>query len=181
MTSELIPFLSAKDIEKIVGTLADQISKEYKEKLQGKSDLTIVVILKGAMFFAADLIRRLSLPLGIEFVTLASYGGGTKTTGKVRILKDIETDPLNRHILILDEIADSGHTLSFLKARLEAARPSSVKICTLLSKPSRRELPIEVDFLGREVEDKFLVGYGLDFNERYRNLPDIYILKGGGQ
>jgi hypoxanthine phosphoribosyltransferase len=141
--------------------------------LKDDEDLLVIVTLKGAAFFAADLLRHIHVPLKVDFVRLASYGIGTKTSGTVRILKDIESQPTGQHVLVLDEIVDSGRTLQFLIERLRAASPASLRVGALLSKPSRREVEVKVDYLGTEVEDKFLVGYGLDWAERYRNLKDI--------
>lgn len=133
-------------------------------------ELLIVTTLKGAFFFAADLVREITVPVHLDFVRVASYGSGTKSSGTVRILKDLETSPEGKHVLIVDEIVDSGRTLQFLVNRVQADNPRTVKVCSLLSKPSRREVEIDVSYLGEEVEDKFLIGYGLDYAEKYRNL-----------
>lgn len=163
-------FLTEKKITEIVSQLADTISASYPTN----TELLVVVTLKGALFFASDLIRKLKQPVQIDFVRLSSYSTGTQSQGTVRFLKDIEVAPEGRHILILDEIVDSGRSLAFLHDRLKDTGAASLKMCTLLDKPSRRQVPVTVDFVGMKVEDKFLVGYGLDFNEKYRNLPNIY-------
>lgn len=167
-------FISAEQIDALNTKLAQTISSDYKKILQPNEPLLVVITLKGALLFGADLVRKLTIPTHIDFVRLASYGSGTKSSGEVRFLKDIESSPEGKHILVLDEIIDSGRTWDFLKKRLGAANPKSLKICALLSKPSRREIEVTVDYLGQEVEDKFLIGYGLDYNEDYRNLKDIY-------
>lgn len=174
---KLHSFLTALQIDTLNTKLGELISSDYKKILQPKESLLIVVTLKGALLFSADLVRKLTIPVHIDFVRLASYGSGTQSSGEVRFLKDIECSPEGKHILVLDEIIDSGRTWDFLKKRLGAANPKSLKICALVSKPSRREIDVEIDYLGQEVEDKFLVGYGLDFNEDYRNLKEIYYLE----
>lgn len=167
---KIIPYLSEEKIRSLNQKLGQQISNDYGKKLEPGEELFIVTTLKGALFFAADLVREITVPVHLDFVRVASYGSGTKTSGSVRILKDIETSPEGKHVLILDEIVDSGRTLQFLLNRIQAHQPKSVKICSLLSKPSRREVEVDVSYLGEEVQDKFLIGYGLDYAEKYRNL-----------
>jgi hypoxanthine phosphoribosyltransferase len=174
MESKLQPFLTTDKIDVLNQKIADRINADYAHLAKEKSELLVVITLKGALFFAADLLRKISVPVRIDFVRLTSYGSGTKSSGTVRILKDIETSPEGQNVLVLDEIIDSGRTLHFLFDRLNAQNPKSLKLCALLSKPSRREVEVKVDYLGQEVEDKFLVGYGLDYNEQYRNLRDIF-------
>ncbi|MBS3920227.1 MAG: hypoxanthine phosphoribosyltransferase [Deltaproteobacteria bacterium] len=161
--------LTAEEIASIVKNLADQISRDYVER-----ELILVCILRGAFMFLSDLIRYLRISVKVDFVRLASYGAGTKTSGLVEITKDIETPIEGKDVLIIEDIVDSGRTLQFLKERLELSHPRSVKICTLLNKKSRREVEIEADYVGKEIENVFVVGYGIDFNESYRNLPEIY-------
>jgi hypoxanthine phosphoribosyltransferase len=172
----LIPFITKQEISKLNQQLGKRISQDYKSVLQPDESLLVVVTLKGAMIFGSDLIREIEVPLELDFVRLASYGSGTKSSGAVRFLKDMESSPEGRHILVVDEIVDSGRTLAFLTEHLKAFTPKSVKLCSLLSKPSRREVEVKLDYLGTEIEDKFVVGYGLDFGEKYRNLPDICVL-----
>ena len=174
---KLHPFITAREIDTLNRDLGEQISRDYKELMKKDEELMIIVTLKGALLFAADLIRHITVPVKLDFVRLASYGSGTKSQGTVRILKDIEINPENQHLLVVDEIVDSGRTFKFYADRLRSQNPKSLKLCALLSKPSRREVEIEVDYLGQEVEDKFLVGYGLDFNEQYRNLKEIYYVE----
>ena len=161
--------ISRKKIASIVKGLADQISKDYGDK-----ELVLVCILKGAFMFLSDLVRHLSIPVRIDFVRLASYGAGMKTSGKIEITKDIEIPIEGKDVLIVEDIIDSGRTLVFLKERFALLSPRSVRICALLDKKARREVEIEADYLGKEVDDVFVVGYGIDFNETYRNLPEIY-------
>lgn len=173
----LVPYLDQKKIQELNAGLGKRISDDFKKLLEPDESVLAVVTLKGAMFFGADLLRHLTIPLELDFVRLASYGAGTSSSGQVRILKDIESSPEGRHVLLLDEIVDSGRTLDFLYSRIRAQSPKSVKIAALLSKPSRREVNVGVDYVGLEVEDKFLVGYGLDLAERYRNLDGIYSME----
>jgi len=161
--------LSREQVDSIVRKLAGQISIDYREK-----ELTLVCILKGAFMFLSDLVRHLQIPVKIDFVRLASYGTGMTSSGRIEITKDVELPIEGRDVLIIEDIVDSGRTLLFLKDRLTLANPHSVKICALLDKKARREVEIEVDYLGTEVEDVFIVGYGIDFNENYRSLPEIY-------
>jgi hypoxanthine phosphoribosyltransferase len=165
----LNPLLSREHISSIVQHLADQISKDYYGR-----ELVLVCILKGAFMFLSDLVRHLKIPAKIDFVRLASYGPGMKTSGKIKITKDIEIPIEGKDVLIIEDIIDSGRTLQFLKDRLALSDPRSIKVCALLDKKSRREVEIEADYLGTEVEDIFIVGYGIDFNENYRYLPEIY-------
>lgn len=175
---KLHPFLSSQKIDELNQKIADKINRDYSDLESKGEELLVIVTLKGAMFFASDLLKKINVPVKLDFVRLASYGSGTKSSGTVRILKDIETTPEGQHLLVLDEIIDSGRTLHFLCDRLKSQNPKSLKICALLSKPSRREVEVEIDYLGEEIEDKFIVGYGLDFNEKYRNLKDIYFVEG---
>ena len=178
--ADLKVYLSAQEIDRLNDQLAQRISADYKAKMKPDEELLVIVTLKGAAFFAADLMRKITVPLRIDFVRLTSYGSGTQSSGTVHIVKDIEWPPTGKHVLVLDEIVDSGRTLSFLVERLQATKPASLALCALLSKPSRREVPVQVHYLGTEVEDKFLVGYGLDHGERYRNLKEIYSLENIG-
>jgi len=168
--SHLKPYITQSEIALIVAKLGAQISKDYEKD----SDLVVIVTLKGAILFAADLIRQIKIPMHLDFVRLTSYGSGTESSGNVRILKDIEISPEGKDLLILDEIVDSGRSLALLRDRLKDSGAKSLKFCTLLDKPSGRKVEISVDYVGRTVEDKFLVGYGLDHDEKYRNLADIY-------
>ena len=165
----LNPLLSQKQIASTVQSLANQISKDYNGK-----ELVLVCILKGAFMFLSDLIRHLEIPVKIDFVRLASYGSGMKTSGTIEITKDLELPIQGKDVLIIEDIIDSGHTLKFLKDRIILSNPHSVKICALLDKKARREVAMEADYLGFDVEDVFVVGYGIDYNENYRNLPEIY-------
>ena len=161
--------LSREEIAFIIKGLADQISKDYRER-----ELVMVCILKGAFMFLSDLVRQLQISVQIDFVRLASYGAGMETSGKVEVTKDIEIPIEGKDVLIIEDIIDSGRTLLFLKNRLALLNPRSIKVCALLDKKARREVQIEAEYLGKEVDDVFVVGYGIDVNETYRNLPEIY-------
>lgn len=165
----LNPLLSRDQIASIVKDLADRISRDYQEK-----ELVLVCVLKGAFMFLADLIRHLRISVQVDFVCLASYGTNMKSSGRIEITKDIETPLEGRDVLIIEDIIDSGWTLQFLKNRLSLSNPLSVKVCALLDKKARREVKIEADYCGKEIDDFFVVGYGIDFAEAYRNLPEIY-------
>jgi hypoxanthine phosphoribosyltransferase len=165
----LHPLITREQIASIVKTLADRISKDYDQR-----EVVLVCVLKGAFMFLSDLVRHLRMPVQIDFVRLASYGSGMKTSGRIEITKDVETALVGKDVLIVEDIIDSGRTLLFLKDRITLASPRSVKICVLLDKKVRREVEIEGDYIGREIEDVFILGYGIDFNEAYRNLPEIY-------
>lgn len=162
----------AADIAERVKALGAQISKDYEGQ-----EILVVGILKGSTIFLADLVRRIDLPLAIDFVAISSYGNSTSSSGVVRILKDLEESIEGRHILVVEDIIDTGLTLNYLLKNLQSRKPASIKVCALLDKPSRRKIDVPVDYLGFSIPDEFVVGYGLDFNERYRNLPDACVLK----
>ncbi len=159
-------------IQKRVRELAGQISKDYADR-----ELIIIGILKGAFIFMADLIREISIPCRIDFTRLASYGDGSDSSGKVVMTKDIETSIKGRDILIVEDILDTGLTLQYLVGWLKERNPDSLKICVLLDKRRRRKVSFEADYVGFTIDDGFVVGYGLDFNEKYRFSPDIYVIK----
>ncbi|MBQ7830421.1 MAG: hypoxanthine phosphoribosyltransferase [Clostridia bacterium] len=164
-----------KQIEKITTELAEQITNDYKNSTK---PLVVIVILKGSMVFASDLIKKLALPLEIEFMKVSSYGAGTKNSGEIKIHLDLARENLEQYdLLIIEDIVDSGRTLSRLTQLLKNRNANSVKTCTLLDKPSRREVPFTPDYCGTEIEDEFVIGYGLDYNEKYRNLPYVAVLK----
>ncbi len=164
--------LSEEQIEAKVRELGERISADY----QGKN-LMLIGILKGAVVFLADLVREIKAPLKIDFMAVSSYGRSTHTSGVVRILKDLEGDIAGKDILIVEDIVDTGLTLSYLKENLMSRNPASLKVCTFLDKPSRRKVDLIPDYFGYTIPDEFAVGYGLDFNGFYRNLPYVGVLK----
>src|SRR5215207_6112675 len=154
-----------------IAELGAEVSQEYEGR-----DLLLVGVLKGAVFFMADLMRELTIPCEIDFIAISSYGAATDSSGVVRILKDLDTNIAGRDVLVVEDIIDSGLTLSYLMRSLKARKPASLEICALLTKPERREIDVPVRFVGFEIPNKFVIGYGLDFAERYRNLPYVAVL-----
>ena len=152
--------------------LGEQITNDYEGK-----PLSVISILKGSNIFTSDLVRKINLPLKMDFMAVSSYGNATESTGVVRIIKDLDGSVEGENLLIVEDIVDSGLTLKYLKEILLTRNPASVKICTLLDKPARRKESVNIDYLGFEVPDGFIVGYGIDYAERYRNLPYVGILK----
>ncbi len=164
--------ITTEDIREKTTELARQITADY----QGR-ELLLVCILKGGLMFLADLMREICLPLEIDFMAVSSYGASTESSGVVRILMDLETSILGRNVLIVEDIIDTGRTLNYITQNLRTRQPASLKICTLLNKPARRVLDIPIDYVGFEIPDKFVIGYGLDYGEIYRNLPFVGVLK----
>lgn len=170
-SGKLKVLLSQEEIREKVSYLAELVSRDYQDRVP-----LLICVLKGAVVFLSDLIRSLKIPVEVDFMAVSSYGSSTTTSGVVRFLKDLETSIENKDILIVEDIIDSGLTLSYLRENLLSRNPRSLKIITLLDKPERRMADIEPDYSGFCIPDEFVVGYGLDFNEKYRNLPDICIL-----
>ncbi|HEY41188.1 MAG TPA: hypoxanthine phosphoribosyltransferase [Dehalococcoidia bacterium] len=173
MNSENRPevLIPSTEISAAVDRLAADIRRDYA----GKEPL-LLGILKGSFMFMADLVRRLDFPLEIDFVRLSSYGGGTESSGKINVVQGLRSDVKSKDVLVVEDIIDTGLTVAYLLEYLHKKRPASLKLCTLLDKPSRRRVPVSIDYTGITVPDKFLVGYGLDCDEVYRNLPDICVL-----
>ena len=164
--------LTREQIAARVKEMGQQIAKEFEGK-----DLVAICILKGASVFFVDLIREIDLPMTVDFMAISSYGSATKSSGVVRILKDLDKPVNGKDVLIVEDIVDSGMTLSFLKENLLSRGAKSLKIATLLDKPERRRVPLHVDYFGFVIPDEFVVGFGLDYDERYRNLDSIAVLK----
>jgi hypoxanthine phosphoribosyltransferase len=154
-----------------VAELGDEISADY-----GGRDLLLIGVLKGAVFFMADLMRHLTVPCEVDFMAISSYGAATDSSGVVRILKDLDINIEGREVLVVEDIIDSGLTLSYLMRNLEAREPASLEVCALMTKPERREIEVPVRYVGFEIPNRFVIGYGLDFAERYRNLPYVGVL-----
>lgn len=163
--------ISEEQLANKVSELAKQIEKDFEGE-----ELLVVGILKGASVFVSDLIRKINLDVNIDFMSVSSYGNSTESSGTVKILKDLDVDIEGKNVLIVEDIIDSGLTLSNLVAALETRNPKSLKLCTLLDKPERRKANIPVDYVGFVIEDKFIVGYGIDYAEKYRNLPYIGVV-----
>ncbi len=156
-----------------VRELGTQITSDYRDQ----GDLLLVGVLKGSAMFMMDLARAIKLSVAIDFIAVASYGASTESSGVVRLLKDLDTDIAGRHMLLVEDIIDSGMTLAYLRSQMLRRNPASLRICTLLNKPDRRTADVPVDYVGFDIPNEFVVGYGLDYAERYRNLPYIGVLK----
>jgi len=163
--------VGAEDLSRRVRELADQISRDYAEK-----DLLLIGVLKGAVFFVSDLMRYLDIPVEVDFMAVASYGSATRSSGVVRILKDLDAAIEGRDVLIVEDIVDSGLTLQYLLRNLAGRNPRSLEVCALLIKPERRKVNLHTRYVGFEIPDRFAIGYGLDHAERYRNLPYVAAL-----
>ena len=164
---------SRAEVETTVCRLASEIARDYRDK-----NPLLIGILKGSFVFMADLVRLLDFPLEVEFIRLSSYGGGKRTSGKVKVAEGLRSPIEGREVLIIEDIVDTGLTTTFLLDYLRKKNPTSLKLCTLTDKPSRRQVPVNIDYLGFTVPNKFLAGYGLDYNEEFRNLPDICFVEG---
>ncbi len=164
--------VTSEDIQAKAKELGEKITNDYKEK-----DLVLICILKGGVFFLTDLAKHIELPVTIDFMAVSSYGKSAESSGVVKIIKDLDESIKGKDILIVEDIIDTGLTLSYLVENLKSREPNSVKICTLLDKPEKRKANVEVDYIGFVIPDKFVVGYGLDFAGKYRNAPFVSILK----
>ena len=164
--------IGQKELEKRIAEMGEEISRDYAGK-----KLLLVSILKGSIVFMADLMRAITIPCSIDFMAVSSYGSGTKTSGVVRILKDLDKPISGWNVLIVEDILDSGMTLQYIMELLSARDPESIRICTLFDKPERRVTNVRANYVGLQVPDEFIVGYGLDYNEIYRNVPYIGVLK----
>lgn len=161
-----------EQIAKMVERVGAEISRDYKDK-----NLLLVSVLKGSVVFMADLMRAITIPARIDFMATSSYGSGVKTSGVVKILKDLDLELSGYDILMVEDILDSGKTLSYLTELLQSRGPKSIRVCALFDKPERREVEVEATYVGSQIPDAFIVGYGLDFDEKYRNLPFVGVLK----
>ncbi len=170
MTIEMKVMISAEEIHAKVLELGKQIDAHYAKS---DKELVLIGLLRGSVIFMADLCRAIGKPHELDFMTVSSYGGGTTSSRDVKILKDLDGEIRGKDVLVIEDIIDSGNTLSKVLEILETRQPNSIQLCTLISKPSRREIDLDVQFLGFEVEDKFIVGYGLDYDQKYRHIPFI--------
>ena len=173
MEAKLTLLLTKEEIAAAVIRLAQEINRDYRDK-----NPVLIAVLKGSFIFLADLVRQLDFPLEIEFVRLSSYGEGTESSGEVRMAPGAPSRLKSRHLLVIEDIIDTGLTAAFLLDYLRRKKPASLKFCTLTDKKARRRVVISIDYRGLTVPDRFIVGYGLDQNERFRHLPDIYFLEG---
>ena len=163
--------IDADRLQERIRELGEEITADYADR-----ELLLVGVLKGAVFFMADLMRSIDVPCEIDFMAISSYGASTDSSGVVRILKDLDINIEGRHVLVIEDIVDSGLTLSYLVRNLESRAPASLSVCALLTKPERRENEVDIRYVGFEIPNKFVIGYGLDFAERYRNLPYVGVL-----
>ena len=172
MADKISVMITEEQIDEKVRELAAQISNDYEGK-----NLHLLCVLKGSMFFTCELAKRLTVPVTIDTMSVSSYGAGTESSGRVRIIKDLDESIEDRDVMIVEDIIDSGITLKYLLGLLGSRNPRSLKLCTLLSKPERRQVEIDVDYIGMEIPDKFVVGFGLDYAQKYRNLPYIGVIE----
>ena len=167
---------SEEEVDARIQAVGEQISRDYAGK-----EIYMIGILRGSVFFMCELAKRIDVPVMLDFMCVSSYGDSTKSSGNVRISKDVDGDIVGKDVLIVEDIIDSGHTLSKLKKVLQERHPDSVRICTLLDKQERREVEVEVDYVGFSIPDEFVVGYGLDYAQKYRNLPYVGVVEGAGE
>ncbi len=172
MAERIEVLLTEEEVDKRIQEIGDQISRDYA----GKS-VHLVCVLKGGSFFMCELAKRITVPVSIDFMSVSSYGGDTKSSGVVRIVKDLDEPLKDKHVIVIEDIVDSGRTLSYLLDMLRSRGPVDVRLCTLLDKPDRRVVDVKVDYTGFEIPDEFVVGYGLDYDQKYRNLPYIGMVK----
>ena len=172
MAEKIRVLLSEQEVEKRVLEVAAQVSQDYQGKMPH-----LICILKGGVFFMCELAKRITVPVSLDFMSVSSYGSDTKSSGVVRIIKDLDESLKDKDVIVVEDIVDSGRTLSYLLEMLRDREPASLRLCTLLDKPDRRVIPVDVDYTGFEIPDQFVVGYGLDYNQRYRNLPYIGIVE----
>ena len=172
MSEEIRVLISEEEIEERIREMGRQISEFY----QGES-VHLVSVLKGGVFFTCELAKRLSVPVSLDFMSVSSYGDGTKSSGVVKVVKDLDEAIEGKHVLVVADIVDSGRTLSYLLDNLRSRKPKSLRLCTLLDKPERRVTDVRVDYTGFEIPDEFVVGYGLDYMQHYRNLPYIGVVE----
>ena len=172
MEDKIKVFITEEEVNARIAELGAQISRDYAGK-----KIHLICILRGSVFFMCELAKRITIPVSLDFMSVSSYGNSMESSGIVKIVKDLDEPLEGRHVLIVEDIIDSGKTLNHLIPMLYARKPADIKLCTLLSKPDRREVEVKVDYLGYEVPDYFIVGYGLDYAQKYRNLPYIGIVE----
>ena len=171
MAEHVKVLLSEKEVDDRIQALGEQISRDYAGK-----QVHLICVLKGGSFFLCELAKRITVPVSLDFMSVSSYGSETKSSGVVKIIKDLDEPIKGKDVLVIEDIVDSGRTLSYLMEMLKDRGPASLKLCTLLDKPDRRVIDVPVDYTGFEIPDEFVVGYGLDYDQRYRNLPYIGVI-----
>lgn len=172
MNNKISEMISEQELDKRIREIAAQISEEYAGK-----EIRLICILKGSVFYTCELAKRITIPVTLDFMSVSSYGSGTVSTGAINIKKDLDESIEGLDVIVVEDIIDSGHTLSRLVPLLKERKPASIKVTTLLDKPDRREVDVDVDYVGFEIEDKFVVGYGLDYDQSYRDLPFIGVVE----
>ncbi len=172
MADNIRVMIPEKDVDAKIREIATQITKDYEGK-----EVRLICILKGSVFFTCELAKRIELPVTLDFMSVSSYGDGTESTGRVKIVKDLDENIEGKDVIVIEDIIDSGRTLSHLLEVLKVRKPASVKLCTLLDKPDRRVVDVKVDYCGFQIPDEFVVGYGLDYAQKYRNLPYIGVVE----
>ena len=172
MSEKIKVLLSEEEVDARIKQIAAQISRDYAGR-----EIHLICVLKGGVFFTCELAKRITVPVSLDFMSVSSYGDDTKSSGVVKIVKDLDQPLIGKDVLIVEDIIDSGRTLSYLIEILKGRNPNSIRLCTLLDKPERRKAEVRLDYCGMRIEDKFIVGYGLDYGERYRNLPYIAIIE----
>ncbi len=171
MAEKVEVFLSEEEVDARIRQMGEQISKDYAGK-----EVHLICVLRGGSFFMCELAKRITLPVSIDFMAVSSYGGDTKSCGVIKIVKDLDETIKGKHVIVVEDIVDSGRTLSYLMEMLRKREPESLALCTLLDKPDRRVIDVKVDYTGFQIPDEFVVGYGLDYAQRYRNLPYVGIV-----
>ncbi len=172
MSEHVRVLLTEKEVDERIQAIGDQISKDYAGK-----QVHLVCVLKGGSFFMCELAKRITVPVSLDFMSVSSYGNATKSSGVVKIVKDLDESIKDKDVLVVEDIVDSGRTLSYLMEMLKDRGPASLHLCTLLDKPERRVVDVDVDYTGFQIPDEFVVGYGLDYEQRYRNLPYIGVVE----
>lgn len=172
MAERIRVLLTEEEVDARIGEIGAQISQDYAGR-----QVHLVCVLKGGSFFMCELAKRISVPVSLDFMSVSSYGSETKSSGVVKIVKDLDEPLKDKHVIVIEDIVDSGRTLSYLLEMLRKRGPASLSLCTLLDKPERRVIPVKVDYTGFEIPDEFVVGYGLDYDQRYRNLPYIGVVE----
>lgn len=172
MAERVRVLLSEEEVDAKIQEIGEQISKDYADR-----QVHLVCVLKGGSFFMCELAKRITVPVSLDFMSVSSYGGETKSSGVVRIVKDLDEPLEGKDVIVIEDIVDSGRTLSYLMAMLKDRKPASLKLCTLLDKPDRRVVDVPVDYTGFQIPDEFVVGYGLDYDQKYRNLPYIGVIE----
>ena len=171
MSERISVLLTEEEVDKRINEIGKQISKDYEGK-----NIHLICVLKGGVFFMCELAKRIEVPVSMDFMAISSYGADTKSSGVIRIVKDLDESITGKDVLVVEDIVDSGRTLSYLLMMLKERKPNSLKLCTLLDKPDRRVIDVDVDYTGFEIPDEFVVGYGLDYAQKYRNLPYIGVV-----